>query len=60
MNDSVLALGLAALLGLMIGSFLNVVIHRLPLMLQAHWDAPLGDAPPGPHWLAISGHRTDH
>jgi prepilin signal peptidase PulO-like enzyme (type II secretory pathway) len=38
MNDSVLALGLAALLGLMIGSFLNVVIHRLPLMLQAQWD----------------------
>ena len=45
MNDSVLALGLAALLGLMIGSFLNVVIHRLPLMLQAQWDAPLGDTP---------------
>lgn len=43
MNDSVMALALAALLGLMIGSFLNVVIHRLPLMLQAQWDAPLGD-----------------
>jgi leader peptidase (prepilin peptidase)/N-methyltransferase len=29
--------GLAALLGLMIGSFLNVVIHRLPLMMERDW-----------------------
>lgn len=28
-----------ALLGLLIGSFLNVVIHRLPRMLQAQWAA---------------------
>ncbi len=27
----------AGILGLLIGSFLNVVIHRLPLMLQAEW-----------------------
>ncbi len=27
----------ASLLGLLIGSFLNVVIHRLPLMLQQEW-----------------------
>ncbi len=27
----------ASLLGLLIGSFLNVVIHRLPLMLQNEW-----------------------
>jgi leader peptidase (prepilin peptidase)/N-methyltransferase len=33
-------LALAGLLGLMIGSFLNVVIHRLPRMLQAQWNAP--------------------
>ena len=26
-------------LGLLIGSFLNVVIHRLPLMLEAQWKA---------------------
>ena len=30
---------LAALLGLLIGSFLNVVIHRLPLIMEAQWDA---------------------
>ena len=28
---------LLALLGLMVGSFLNVVIHRLPLMLERSW-----------------------
>ncbi len=36
-----------ALLGLMIGSFLNVVVHRLPLMLERQWwgdvAAQLGD-----------------
>lgn len=39
MNNGDLAIGLAGLLGLMVGSFLNVVVHRLPLMLQAQWDA---------------------
>lgn len=29
----------AALLGLLIGSFLNVVIHRLPLVLERQWRA---------------------
>ena len=28
---------LAGLLGLLVGSFLNVVIHRLPLMLERRW-----------------------
>lgn len=32
-----LLLSLAALLGLMIGSFLNVLIHRLPLMMERQW-----------------------
>jgi leader peptidase (prepilin peptidase) / N-methyltransferase len=32
------AVPLAALAGLMIGSFLNVVIHRLPLMMQREWE----------------------
>jgi type IV pilus assembly protein PilC len=30
-------IGVCALLGLLIGSFLNVVIHRLPLMLDRQW-----------------------
>jgi leader peptidase (prepilin peptidase)/N-methyltransferase len=29
----------AALLGLLVGSFLNVVIHRLPQMLERQWQA---------------------
>ena len=35
-DDLALALGV---LGLMVGSFLNVVVHRLPLMLEARWRA---------------------
>ena len=30
---------LFGILGLLIGSFLNVVIHRLPIMLEAQWKA---------------------
>ena len=29
---------LTTLLGLLVGSFLNVVIYRLPLMLQREWQ----------------------
>ena len=32
-----LTVALAGLLGLLVGSFLNVVIYRLPLMLQREW-----------------------
>ncbi len=34
-----MATALAALLGLLVGSFLNVVIHRLPRMLERQWAA---------------------
>lgn len=34
-----LFLALTALFGLMVGSFLNVVIYRLPLMMQRDWRA---------------------
>lgn len=41
---------LAGLLGLAVGSFLNVVIHRLPRMMEAQWAAQAaeieGRAPP--------------
>jgi len=46
--------GLAGVLGLLVGSFLNVVIYRLPQMLERQWAAecaelagkPLEEAPP--------------
>ncbi len=41
----------AAVLGLLVGSFLNVVIHRLPLMMERAWRAQcreLMDIPPTP------------
>ena len=45
-------LALAVLFGLLIGSFLNVVIHRLPKMMEQEWrqqcaveDAPTGEVP---------------
>ena len=31
--------GTSLVLGLVIGSFLNVVIHRLPIMMERHWRA---------------------
>src|SRR4029077_6099320 len=35
-------------LGLMVGSFLNVVIYRLPLMLERQWREECAEnAPPG-------------
>ncbi len=35
--DTTLAIGGLGLLGLLVGSFLNVVIHRLPRMLERRW-----------------------
>ncbi len=35
--DVLLSPWLLALLGLIVGSFLNVVVHRLPLMLERQW-----------------------
>ncbi|BAU58438.1 A24 family peptidase [Halorhodospira halochloris] len=32
-------IGSAAILGLIVGSFLNVVVHRLPKILFLHWDS---------------------
>ena len=54
-NSPALFVILAVLLGLIVGSFLNVVIHRLPLMMEREWrmqcaellgqPAPDGDQP---------------
>ena len=45
------AASIAALLGLCVGSFLNVVIHRLPKMLERGWQAQCaelaGESPAG-------------
>ena len=37
--DPVVALPAAAVIGLCVGSFLNVVIHRLPKMMERGWSA---------------------
>ncbi len=42
------------LLGLIVGSFLNVVVHRLPLMLQRRWQIDTGSAPPGERYDLVS------
>ena len=34
-----LLIGTCLVAGLLIGSFLNVVIHRLPIMLERAWQA---------------------
>ncbi|MDK9702898.1 MAG: prepilin peptidase [Sulfuritalea sp.] len=52
----------AGLLGLMIGSFLNVVIHRLPIMMERDWAAQCaelkGDAPPAFEPLSLARPRS--
>lgn len=47
LNDAVTG-GAGAILGLVVGSFLNVVIHRLPRMLEAQWAEPLHEETPKP------------
>ena len=48
--EPAVATAAAALLGLLVGSFLNVVIHRLPKMLESGWQAQCaelrGEPPP--------------
>ncbi|NKJ48776.1 prepilin peptidase [Burkholderia sp. SG-MS1] len=39
-----LQMALAIAFGLVIGSFLNVVVHRLPIMLERAWHAEISDA----------------
>lgn len=35
------SVAVAGIIGLLVGSFLNVVIHRLPLMMQREWEAEM-------------------
>lgn len=53
------------LFGLLLGSFLNVVIHRLPIMLEREWQAeyqpPAADAPaPERYDLVVPRSRCPH
>jgi len=42
-NEPIMLAAVCLLLGLVIGSFLNVVIHRLPRMLERDWDSQAAD-----------------
>src|SRR5271170_7773878 len=42
-SDPALYAGSVFLLGLLIGSFLNVVIYRLPIMLERQWRSQAAD-----------------
>lgn len=63
-----LYLSLVFLFSLMVGSFLNVVIHRLPIMLEREWQAEYSDyfgsevaASPGePYNLMVPRSRCPH
>ncbi|HEX8987434.1 MAG TPA: A24 family peptidase [Rhodocyclaceae bacterium] len=52
----------SVLLGLAIGSFLNVVIHRLPLIMEREWQAQCaelrGEAPPEGEPLGLATPRS--
>jgi leader peptidase (prepilin peptidase)/N-methyltransferase len=53
---------IAGLLGLCVGSFLNVVIHRLPKMMEHEWQAQCaelrGETPPDVAPLSLSRPRS--
>ncbi|PIT74038.1 A24 family peptidase [Limnohabitans sp. G3-2] len=54
MNLDLLTWTLVVLLGLAIGSFLNVVIHRLPRMMAAQWAAEVAAQAPSPETAQAS------
>jgi len=62
LNDTIMFTGLIAILGLMVGSFLNVVIHRLPKMLERDWQRQCaelrGEPPPQLEPLSLSSPRS--
>ena len=53
-NSPVLFAGSVFVLGLLIGSFLNVVIYRLPIMLEREWRAQAAELMPAASAAAIA------
>jgi leader peptidase (prepilin peptidase) / N-methyltransferase len=49
MQNGIFIFGICATLGLLIGSFLNVVIYRLPIMVKANWISECADLLHLPH-----------
>jgi len=64
--DPVVLAATSGLLGLMVGSFLNVVVHRLPVMLEREWRDECvrlagGEAPAGERFdLVVPRSRCPH
>lgn len=65
--DPVVLIPCVALLGLFVGSFLNVLIHRLPQMMEAGWQAQAAELrgepaepPAEPFNLAVPRSRCPH
>jgi leader peptidase (prepilin peptidase)/N-methyltransferase len=50
-TNPVIWIGLIAIFGLLIGSFLNVVIHRVPIMLEREWRTQAEEI--------LRGHQSD-
>src|SRR5450631_642481 len=49
LQNPLLFAGSVCLLGLVVGSFLNVVIYRLPIILEREWQAQAADVLPQTH-----------
>lgn len=62
LNDPVAFATLAGVVGLMVGSFLNVVIHRLPRIMERDWQIQCaelgGNAPPATERLSLARPRS--
>jgi len=62
LSDPLLLISLAALAGLFVGSFLNVVIHRLPQMMENEWQLQAaelrGETPATPERFNLATPRS--
>ncbi|MFC6669546.1 prepilin peptidase [Marinobacterium aestuariivivens] len=67
-DTPIAAVALAFVFSLLVGSFLNVVIYRLPLMMEREWqlmasqaqDSATADEEPPPFNLAVPASRCPH